>query len=176
MRDDSTKWSLPFTNGDRLVGEHLDLTRIVVPRQTLVSGTNLADKIDAAIYPRVGWPDPAPAGACALVMRRDRLLLLGGDGWTPGWDDQRGFAVTDLTSGLEVFDVVGKMAAFFLQRLGELSVDLPSPSVMRRLHGVDVALYRAETPDCFRLHVPRAQAPSFWSLLESLLNNLNSSR
>lgn len=163
MRDDRNRWdpvedhSTPVTIGG------VTLQEVHLPRQMMVSGVNVRDTFG----PAIGWPDIVQSDSCTLSLRRDRVLIVGGDAMAEGWDSTNGHAVSDMTSGFRVFDLTGDTALAVLQRGAEVTFQVPSPSVSRLLFGLNCALYCIGNTMHFRLHVARGHA-------EALVGNLRS--
>jgi len=168
MRDDTAFWPAPYSAGAQLVSTSVTIEQKRMP-QMMVSGATLAEAFPQKSWPRIGWGTQAPDGPCALSLRRDRLLLLNATDLSTGWHASQGFAATDMSAGLAVFQLSGTGALALLSQGGPLSPDIPSASVMRRMWGVDVMLYMGPEPNQMRLHVPAARAPAVWHMLEGLM-------
>jgi hypothetical protein len=165
MRDDTANWPLPFRPGEEMTAEGLRFVHRPGLRQHLVSSAALRDVPALHDVPRVHWPDPAPAVPHALVLRRDRLLVVGNWAMPEGWHAAERCAVTDVSGAYDVFELTGAEGLLLLQQMMDISPERPSASVMRRLQGVHVALCVTTSPQDLRLHVPRAQAPAVWQAL-----------
>ncbi|HVJ34644.1 MAG TPA: sarcosine oxidase subunit gamma family protein [Terriglobia bacterium] len=138
----------------------------------LVSG-NLGAFLTAQGLERcLGPRDICGAQRYALRLAPDRLLYVG-DGASAGeaqpsfgWSD--GIAVTDVSDGYLLFDILGRSAANIM-RLGSAydydSLEKPAEeSAMTLFAGIKVALKRLETG--WRLHVERPAATALWHWLE----------
>lgn len=155
MRDDRNRWDAP----NSLAGVHTDngitLTLVLLPRQMLISGSQVLGKTD---WPIVGWPDIAPTAPYALAVRRDRLVLIDGPDIAEGWHQDTGCAISEASDAYAVFDLSGDRGFEVLQRGAELRLDMASRSVARLLFGLGVLLYRVDKGDRFRIHVASSQA------------------
>ena len=173
MRDDSDKWDAP----DALTGPHAEngvvLTPVSLTRQTLISGPRVLSRPD---WPIVTWPDIAPTAPYALSMRRDRVLLIEGPDMPDGWNGETERAISDASDAYAVFDISGDRAFEVLQRGAELRLDSDSKSVARLLFGFGVFLYRVNTADRFRIHVPSSQAGSLVCALKPALSAIGNLR
>jgi hypothetical protein len=109
--------------------------------------------------PVLRWPDliPEDGAAYALSLRRDRVLIVGGESLDEGWHQASQQAVSDVSGCWRVFDLPGPRAFAILERGGEVSVDVPSSSAVRFLFGFEVLLSLRPEQGC-RIHVPTAQA------------------
>ena len=169
MRDDSQRWPAPRQSDAHVLIEGVDIRVDNVSRQMLVSGPNVLAQMDC---PLIGWPDIAPAGAYAVCLRRDRVLIVNGAEMVEGWDDAAQQAVSDMTDGYAVLAIHGPRAMDVLYRGTELRLDHPSRSAARMLFGFAVFLYRKDGPDTFRVHVPAAQSDALFARLESAAHQL----
>ena len=160
MRDDRMKWTalpevfLPVRR-DGVV-----ITPRDIRRQYLVSGVSTGTHGDSA-----EWPDVVEGDAYAVRISRDQSLRAGGDAIPTGWQAKTLQAVSDMSGGFQVFDVTGPLAFDTLCRGAELDLNLPSPSVARRLWGMRVLLYRHGNDTTFRLHVERSFAMPLYAAL-----------
>jgi len=165
MRDDSHKWDrltkddvIEMPNGARL--SHVKNLTL-----TMISGTNVLKQIDA---PQVGWPEVTDADRYAVVMRRDRVLLVGDTDLTEGWDDAKNLAVSDMTHGYDVFDLSGPQALSMMQQGTEIHLDQPSRSVVRLAFGLGLHIYRYGAEDTFRVHVLTHQREALIGYLKAV--------
>lgn len=152
MRNDTARWTPPGPLSMEAPG--VRVCEAPLPRQVYISGTGVLDRFE---HERVEWPDIAAGETYALSLRRDRVLYVGDPGLAPGYHPG-GLALTDVTDGYHVLDVTGPNALDLLRRGAELRLDRPSRSVMRRVFGIDILLYRRGGELSFRLHIPRAHA------------------
>jgi hypothetical protein len=141
MRDDRAKWAPPGAARSRQALQGAVLTPVTGLRQTLLSGPRVLAPDDC------GWPDIVRGATYRVALRRDRVLEIGGAAGTPGWDAARGLAAFAL-----------------LQRGTEITLGVPSRSVVRPLFGLSALVYRREA-ETFRLHVGAAQAEALVHLL-----------
>ncbi|SHH36581.1 hypothetical protein SAMN05444003_2912 [Cognatiyoonia sediminum] len=168
MRDDSHKWDrltkddvIELPNGARL--SHVKNLTL-----TMISGPNVLKQIDA---PQVGWPDVIDTDRYAVVMRRDRVLLVGDTDLTEGWDDTKSLAISDMTHGYDVFDLSGPHALSMLQQGTEIHLDEPSRSAVRLAFGLGLHIYRYGAEDTFRVHVLTHQREALIGYLKAVLNS-----
>lgn len=152
MRDDGHKWDAPSADPDVILGPDLQARQIWPERQTLISGVDVLKDSD---LPLVEWPGSAPVSGFALVLRRDRILEVGGPARADGWDESRRWAISDMSDGYAVLHLDGPGALDLLKRGGVVSPDAPSRSVARPLFYVPALLYRRAAPDGFAIHVGR---------------------
>lgn len=165
MRDDSHKWDrltkdvvIDLPNGMRL-------SRVQDLTLTMISGPNVLKQIDA---PLVGWPDVTDEDRYAVVMRRDRVLLVGDTDLTEGWDDALNLAISDMTHGYDVFDLCGPQALSTLQQGTEIHLDQPSRSAVRLAFGLGLHIYRHWAEDTFRIHVLTHQREALIGYLKAV--------
>ncbi len=160
MRNDNARWDLPapidVTSAD------LTITEVTLDRQHWVSGPDVMARYADTL---VGWPDIVATERYALVLRRDRVLLVGEPNVTSGYSDKTGLAISDVSDAWRVADISGPNALNCLRRGAELNLEQPSRSVMRRVFDVDVILYRVREAMCFRVHVDRAKSQAFFASL-----------
>ena len=161
MRDDRNRWTPPQGADCGFSIGAVTCRLLALPRQTLVSGPTA--RADHA--PVHGWPEVVTGEAYTIALRRDRVVRVGGDVVPEGWDRDAGLARSDISGGWAVIELDGKGAISVLKRGTELSLDRPSASVVRKLFGLDVWLYRHGTEDRFRLHIVHA-------LTNALIGNL----
>ncbi|MCV6591504.1 MAG: hypothetical protein OIF48_01020 [Silicimonas sp.] len=150
MRDDSQTWAAPAPLTAPLDLGGATLGRVTGLRQTLISGTRVLSTS------ATGWPAPVQGAPYRIVLRRDRVVEVGGAAHPEGWDEAAGEARSDISDGWTLLELSGAGAFGLLRRGTELSLAEPSASVVRKLWGLDVWLYRFEAEDKFRLHIARA--------------------
>lgn len=166
MRDDTAKWPAPSVGvKPDVAGGGVTLRHVSGLRQTLISGP-LAKGLSYTEQARaVEWPDAAKGGDYAVSLRRDRILLVGGDIPKFGWLDAHGLAVSDVSAGYDLVEICGP-GAFDLLRTGtEVSLTEPSRSALRLWQGYGAILYRYEASDCFRMHVASGHFEGVWEML-----------
>jgi sarcosine oxidase gamma subunit len=135
--------------------------------QHLVSG-NLA-----AFAANAGLPNES-AGALqavtgdtyALRTARDRMLVINGspDQLSPGWHSA-GYAVTDISAALHVFEIEGDGIPALLSEALVVDPDNAGPSASVMFAGQVATLYYHESRDRLRLHIERGFASYLWSWL-----------
>jgi hypothetical protein len=156
MRDDRQKWTPVPDHYAPLRSATVTVAPRPPVRQTLVSGATVLQDAGSAI----GWPDIAGTSPYRICLNRDQILEVEGDAQATGWDAARGCAISDMTDGYVVFDISGPGGLDLLCTGGEIRLQESSRSVVRRLWGMDVLLYRYMNPRRFRLHVTRSLAPA----------------
>lgn len=169
MRDDRLKWTAPRGEVRFDLGGGTTLTQVKGLQLTLRSGTNVLNTTD---LPQVGWPDIAPDGEHVLVMRRDRLLCVGGDTTAEGWDDTTQQAVSNMSDGYAVFDLSGDLAFQILQAGTEISLTLPSRSVVRQTFGLGLLIHRIKDEDTYRLYALRYNADALIGHIQAVASGL----
>ncbi|MDB9707250.1 hypothetical protein OAA76_01520 [Planktotalea frisia] len=168
MRDDRNKWDELRGVDDIIDTNGAMVSTVSCPRQTLISGVNVLQQTG----PVIGWPDIATSRTYSLSVRRDRVLIVGGDFREDGWHQDLGQAVSDASGAYTVLEISGPNAFELLKRGTELSLKIPSRSVARLAFGVGVFLYRHTNETTFRLHVASAQCQTMWQSLETNLESL----
>ena len=153
MRDDAHRWTPPPGLAEQTDLGGATLAAAILPRQTLISGTHVRQN---SPLPLIGWPDIALGDAYRFTLRRDRVVEVGGDARPEGWNVETGEAASDITDGWSVLALSGPRAIDILKRGTEVSLNEPSASVVRKLWGLDVWLYRHGGEDRFRLHIAHA--------------------
>ena len=153
MRNDTNRWSPPTGMPTAFEAPGLSLTAVHLTRQSLISGPEVRTNSATAL---IGWPDIAPDAPYRITLRRDRVVEVNGPAGSDGWNSATGEALSDISDGWSVFDLTGPAAMDILKRGTEISLITPSASVVRRLWGLDVWLYRHGSKDNFRLHIARA--------------------
>lgn len=177
MPDRGLFWS-PVPDWSRADIQHpgLGITALSPQAAWLVSG-NLAGFLERrSALPCVGPRGVCETGPYALRLARDRLLFVRRDGGSEspliepemfGWSDD-GIAVTDVSDGFMLFDVIGP-TALDLMALGvnyEFAgkTGRPEESAIMVLAGLRVAV--ARVPSGWRLHVERPHATALWQWLQ----------
>ncbi|HVJ40286.1 MAG TPA: hypothetical protein VM639_02265 [Dongiaceae bacterium] len=127
-----------------------------------------AQRLERCLGPR----DICGAQRYALQLAPDRLLYVGDGASTGqpqlsfGWSE--GIAVTDVSDGYLLFDVLGRSAVDIMRLGGAYDYDslerAAEESAMTLFAGIKVALMRLETG--WRLHVERPAATALWHWLE----------
>jgi len=152
------RWTAPGAAAQPQIWEGVTLTPVTGIGQTLISGPAVLQGTEG------GWPGVVTGQTYRLALRRDRVLEVGGDACTPGWDRTQDAAFSDATGLYAVFDLEGPAAFDLLTRGTEVSLGVPSRSVARQLFGWDVLLYRRGA-ERFRLHIGPAHAEGLVHLL-----------
>lgn len=161
MRDDTDRWDIPGSVNYAVDG--LTIAEVQLPCQHWVSGQKVLQHFEAHL---ASWPDVVSAKRYALALRRDRVLVIGSTDLVPGFSEETGFAISDVSDAYQVIDISGSHALNRLRRGAELDLSRQSPSAMRRVFGIDVVLYRFGEDTRYRMHVPRAMLlPLFQRLI-----------
>ncbi|MCZ4351221.1 hypothetical protein O4H61_01695 [Roseovarius aestuarii] len=155
MRDDSQRWDAPLPPDYAHSAKGITLTRTTLARQVVVSGPRVLTQIEG---PVAEWPGIVTGQSYALCLRTDRVLLVNGPPLSEGWHEGTDQAVSDASDAYAVVDISGPRSLEVLTRGAELSLQHPSKSVARLLFGLGVFLYRHDSEDRFRIHVPSSQA------------------
>lgn len=165
MRDDRHKWTPAGADALPLEIRGCRVSSVLPMRQTLMSGPGVLRTFKGAL---AGWPDIVSQDSYALRLRRDRLLVVNGPQAREGWDAAAHQAVSDVSDGYTVFELSGPSALHLLQHGAELSLEVPSDSVVRQIFGLSAMLYRYDAPDQFRLHISRGNAEAFLHHIKAL--------
>ena len=173
MRDDRHKWTPSGTFHDGFSIGDIVLSPVSLDRQVLMSGPQVLTQTDV---PLVEWPEVCDDGSYALVLRRDRVLMVNGPETAEGWDDARSLAISDASDLYSVLELSGPGAVDVLKRGTEISLSHPSRSVVRRFFGLEVMLYRHGGDNTFRLHVARAHADALIGYLKSAAEAVGAAR
>jgi heterotetrameric sarcosine oxidase gamma subunit len=179
MPDRGLFWS-PVPDWSRAGIEYRDLT--VTTRSTanawLVSGNVAKFLGDRGQLPCRGPREVCDADTYALRLAPDRLLFVSLGAATHesalGWSDG-GIAVTDVSDGFVLFDVVGS-AALDLMKLGanyafDAAPAGPAESASMIFAGLRTAI--ARLPQGWRLHVERPYATALWQWLQHAASEWN---
>lgn len=97
-----------------------------------------------------------------LIVSRELLSI------EPGWHSE-GFAVSSMSAGFQVFQLVGDRLRDLLARAVTLDIEDESPSALVRFGGLTAIAYRWDRADCLRIHVDRGFAPYLWQWMTSRL-------
>ncbi|PUB16270.1 hypothetical protein [Yoonia sediminilitoris] len=166
MRNDTAKWPAPAVGPrGQVQAQGITLDQITLPRQVLISGPRDAAMALAGTTQATGWPDVAMGDHYALSLRRDRILMVGGQIDSFGWRADVGLATSDIGTGYTVFSLQGPRAEKVLRTGTELSEKIPSASCLRLWNGYDILLYRHTATDRYLLHVGSALAEGLWDML-----------
>lgn len=160
MRNDSHRWTPPGPLSR--AAKDIVVTEVPMAHQHIVSGHNVSQQFaDRAI----AWPDQIAGESYVLLLRRDRVLVVGQTDLVPGYASGTGLAITDVTDAYVALDLTGAGAFATLCRGAELRPDQPSRSVVRRIFGCDVMLCKSHKGSGFRIHAPRALSQAFVEML-----------
>jgi sarcosine oxidase gamma subunit len=107
----------------------------------------------------------------SVRLARDRLLAVSTRpiGMATGWSPQ-GFAVTEISAGLQVFEVEGVGLDAFIARGTTLDPGQPSASAALSFAGISAIVYRHE--DRLRIHVDRGLAAYLWTWMEQAATHI----
>lgn len=174
MRNLAEKWAVvPDWNAAVIETPTLAIRALSGLNQYYVSG-NLATwhKASGIASAPVGAFGAASGSSYCVQVARDRLLVVAD---TPsalpdGWNDA-GFAITDISAGLHVFEVGGAWREI-AARATTLDPDKAGPSAaMAFAGGLDAIVYRHD--DKLRVHVDRGLAAYFWSWATVVCANID---
>jgi heterotetrameric sarcosine oxidase gamma subunit len=169
--DTTLLWkSHPDFDSKRLETRDVRIRNVDVGAQYVVSGAYAKAAAKAGV-------EPEGAGALGLVtgrryalrLARERFLIVSEDAaaLSSGWHED-GYAVTEMSGALVVFEFSGTGAIEIVKRATTLSLDAPGPCAAVSFADVAGCLYRSGAEDCFRLHVDRGLAPYLWEWFETL--------
>lgn len=164
MRNDSAKWDRLRTAREFELSPKVRLKRVDGLQLTLLSGPRVLEQID---LPQIGWPDLAPLDPHAVMMRRDRVLIVGGASLPEGWDETTNQVASDMSHGYAVFDLSGPGALDVLQVGTELFLDRPSRSAARLAFGLGLLIHRFTDEHTYRIFVPRYHADALIAHLKA---------
>ncbi|QKD00306.1 sarcosine oxidase subunit gamma family protein [Mesorhizobium loti] len=173
MRDLAEKWSVaPDWQNATIDVPGLKIGSIPGLHQRLVSG-DLAALAEASGFDgtAVGAFGPAEGIRYTVRLARDRLLAVSTTpiGMATGWFPQE-FAVTEISAGLQVFEVEGSALDAFIARGTTLDPGQPSASAALSFAGVSAIVYRHE--DRLRIHVDRGLAAYLWMWMEQAAGHI----
>ncbi|MGX5829750.1 hypothetical protein [Mesorhizobium sp. 43Arga] len=174
MRDLAEKWSVPpdWRNATLEV-PGLKMGAVAGWHQRLVSG-DLAAWAEASGFdgPAVGAFGLAEGVSYSVRLARDRLLAVSTTpiGMATGWFSE-GFAVTEISAGLQLFEVDGPALDAIIARGTTLNpAGPPSASSMLSFAGINAIVYRHQR--CLRIHVDRGLAAYLWTWMETAAANI----
>ena len=164
MRDLAEKWSVaPDWRTATIEVPGLKIAAVVGLHQRLVSG-------DLAAWAEASGFDGTAVGAFGLAegarysvrLAPDRLLAASATpiGMATGWFSQ-GFAVTEISAGLQVFEAEGAALDAFIARGTTLDPGQSSASAALSFAGISAIVYRHESK--LRIHVDRGLAAYLWT-------------
>jgi hypothetical protein len=173
MRDLAEKWSkTPDWQDATIAAPGLKICSDCGLHQRLVSG-DLVAWAEASGFDgtAVGAFGLAQGGRYTVRLGRDRLLAVSATplGMATGWHRQ-GFAVTEISAGLHIFDVGGEAVDAFIARGTTLDPKQASESAALSFAGIDAIVYRHETT--LRIHVDRGLAAYLWTWMETAARNI----
>lgn len=165
MRDDRSRWPAPVADEIPLDLVGAQLQPVHGLTQTLISGADVRNQTG---LPVLAWPDSPTTDSYAISLRRDRILCIGNTPFDEGWHSDKELAVSDMSDGYTVFDLVGDGALDLLNRGGDVSKTEASASVVRMLFGLGVFLYCDPSTEGFRIHVSSVHDSALISHLRSV--------
>ncbi|WP_027061856.1 hypothetical protein [Mesorhizobium loti] len=173
MRDLAEKWSVaPDWQNATIDVPGLKIGSISGLHQRLVSG-DLTAWAEASGFDgtAVGAFGPAEGIRYTVRLARDRLLAVSTTpiGMATGWFPQ-GFAVTEISAGLQVFEVEGSALDAFIARGTTLDPRQPSASAALSFAGISAIVYRREHR--LRIHVDRGLAAYLWTWMEQAAGHI----
>ena len=113
MRDDRARWPAPVADDKLLDLDGALLQPVHGLTQTLISGAELRTQTG---LPLIAWPDRPTTDSYAISLRRDRILCIGNPPFDEGWHPDKALAVSDMSDGYTVFDLLGDGALDLLTR------------------------------------------------------------
>ncbi|QKC93530.1 hypothetical protein [Mesorhizobium sp. NZP2298] len=173
MRDLAEKWSVaPDWQNATIEVPGLRIGAVAGLHQRLVSG-------DLAAWAEASGFDGTAVGAFGLAegarysvrLARDRLLAVSATpiGMATGWCSQ-GFAVTEISAGLQAFEAEGAALDAFIARGTALDPGQPSASAALSFAGISAIVYRHESK--LRIHVDRGLAAYLWTWMEQATGHI----
>ncbi|WP_137929148.1 aminomethyltransferase family protein [Mesorhizobium comanense] len=177
MRDLAEKWPVaPDWRSAAIEVPSLKIRPVAGLHQRLVSG-------DLGAWAQASGFDGTAVGAFgaaegirySIRVARDRLLAVSSTpvGMATGWFVQ-GFAVTEISAGLQVFDVEGDALDAFIARGTTLDPGQESASAALSFAGTSAFVYRHEGR--LRIHVDRGLAPYLWTWMEEAAGHIAAGR
>ena len=173
MRNDTANWKKPADTLQQLKTGSLHVREVVGIRQTMVSVPAPQKEALSGGLPLIGWPEIAPETDYALSLRRDRVLRIGGPVLQDGWNCDARLAVSEMTTGLAVFDISGADAPALLKRGAALDVRNSSASCAWLFAGFDILICQYQTTGTFRVHVARGLSHAFFETLSAFADQLS---
>ena len=170
MPDRSTFWS-PVPDWERAAirAEGLSVTAAPAAAMSLVSGDLGQFQDRHKDLPCIGPRDICATPSYALRLAVDRMLVVrdvGAAAEAVGWSDD-GFAISDVSDGFILFDVIGAKARE-LMALGAMhdfdAPASPAESASMLFAGLKTVILR--TQNGWRLHVERPYATAMWQWLQ----------
>lgn len=173
MRNLAEKWSQAPDWQDAVIEvPGLKIGSVSGLHQRLVSG-DLAAWAEASGFDgtAVGAFGMAEGGRYTVRLARDRLLAVSTTplGIAMGWHSQ-GFAVTQISAGLHIFDVSGEAVDAFAARGTTLDPQEVGASAALSFAGIEAIVYRHGT--ALRIHVDRGLAAYLWTWMENAARNI----
>lgn len=173
MRNLAEKWSKTPDWQDAVIeAPGLKIGSVPGLHQRLVSG-DLAAWAEASGFDgtAVGAFGQAEGIRYTVRLARDRLLAVSATplGIAAGWHSQ-GFAVTEISAGLHIFDVSGEAVDALIARGTALDPKQVSASAALSFAGIDAIVYRHGTD--LRIHVDRGLATYLWTWMENAARNI----
>jgi sarcosine oxidase gamma subunit len=170
MRDLGANWpSVPDWNSAVFNGNDIKVRTITSLSQYLISGA-----LDA--FATAHGLNGTGSGALSLVsgdpyalrLARDRMLFAGEKTGLlqSGWDEQ-GFAITEISASLHVFEIEGEGIDELLAEALLIDPRNAGPSANVQFAGQMAVLYRYDSANRLRLHVERGLATYIWNWLEA---------
>lgn len=174
MRDLAKKWPVaPDWLNAAIEVPGLKIRPVTGLHQRLVSG-DLGAWAQASGFDgtAVGAFGPAEGIRYSIRVARDRVLAVSTTpiGMATGWFAQ-GFAVTEISAGLQVFEVEGAALDAFIARATTLDPNQPSASAALSFAGISAFVYRHEGK--LRIHVDRGLAAYLWTWMEKACGNIH---
>lgn len=172
MRNDNEKWQDPKDAQPGFSARGVQVFSLDTPRQILLSGTVPNALKVCGCNVTHGWADIVQEEAYALRLRRDRLMMVNGPQLDDGWGATNGLAVSDVSDGYRVLQINGPEALGLIRRGTEISLEIPSASVLRQFAGFEVLLYRWRMESQYRLHIRQYDAQALLLHLGTIVQDM----
>ncbi|TPN56240.1 hypothetical protein [Mesorhizobium sp. B1-1-7] len=173
MRDLAEKWSsVPDWPAAMITTPGLAVRTVTGLDQTLVSGDLDAwARLSGVKADGVGVFGAAQGERYAARLARDRLLVVSNAplAIAAGWHKE-GFAVTEISTGLQLFEIEGVGLDAFIARGTTLDPRQPSASAALSFAGISAIVYRHGSK--LRIHVDRGLACYLWTWMEQAASHI----
>ncbi|MDB5524900.1 MAG: hypothetical protein JWM58_2663 [Rhizobium sp.] len=169
MRDLGPNWpSVPEWTSAEHAANGIRVRSLAGLTQHLVSGNLDAFSAKSGLDGSSGALSTVDGDRYALRMARDRMLVINGGAGNldPGWHTG-GYAVTDVSAALHVFEIEGDGIADLLGEALVVDPENAGPSASVMFAGQVATLYYVGSRAKLRLHVERGFASFIWSWLEA---------
>jgi len=166
MPEHGREWGrIPDRETQRLDMQGLAVHNVLGLTQYMVSGNlQAAAKRVGVDADGVGAMGLASGARYTVRLARDRLLIVCDENGLleHGWHDS-GYAVTEMSAALEIFELSGPVARDVVKRATTLSHGGTSPCAATIFAGVTACVYRYGDDHTVRIHLDRGLAPYLWN-------------